>query len=70
MYGRNILNNKSKSWGRFNSNNFCSARNILATGRTLAVNLTYTLSYGKKTDREFDFDNSYSAKSSIVGVKK
>lgn len=66
----NILNDKSKSWDRINSNNYSSSRNILATGRTFAVNLTYTFSYGKKTDREFDFDNSYSAKSSIVGVKK
>ena len=66
----NILNDKSKSWERFNSNNFCSARNILATGRTLALNLTYTFDYGKKTDRGFDFDNPFSAKTSIVGVKR
>lgn len=66
----NILNDKSKSWDRINSNNYSSSRNILATGRTFAVNLTYTFSYGKKTDRGFDFDNSYSAKSSIVGVKR
>lgn len=65
MYGRNILNNKSKSWGRFNSDNFCSARNILAIGRTLALNLTYTFGSGKNTDRGFDFDNPFSAKTDI-----
>lgn len=63
----NIFNEYNKRWERLNAQNYSFSKDMRETGRTFAINLTYTFGYGKKTDRDISIDSPSEIKSSIVG---
>lgn len=61
-----IFNDKCKSWTKFNSKHYSSSFDILETGRTLKINLTWTFGYGKKVDRNISISAPDEAKTGVI----
>lgn len=70
LEAENIFNNKRKSWTQYISPDYSTMLNSLETGRSLAVKVTYTFGYGKKTDRTIDISGPDSTSSTIYSPKR
>lgn len=70
LEAENIFNNKRKSWTQYISPDYSTMLNSLETGRSMAVKVTYTFGYGKKTDRTIDISGPDSTSSTIYSPKR
>lgn len=65
----NLFHDKAKSWSHATYGNLMSRQDLRATGRRLAVTLTYTFGFGRKVDRGIEIAAPQSIESSITNSK-